>query len=119
MNNKRLGTLFEREFCALLAARGYWVHFITPAANGTQPFDVIAVKDGKAYAYDCKTSTLRHFTMARLEQNQITSFEKWMTCGNGVPRVAVKYMGSVYIVNYKVLKEKGIVDLLEESVCLD
>ena len=118
MNNKRLGTQFEREFCKLLASMGYWVHFLAPAANGAQPFDVIAVENGKAYAYDCKTSAIQQFSMSRLEQNQILAFEKWMRCGNPVPRIAVKYMDKIYLVNYKVLKERGAVDLLKEAVCL-
>ena len=48
MNNKKIGTQFEQEFCNLLAQHGYWVHFITPDRTGSQPFDVIAVRDGKA-----------------------------------------------------------------------
>ena len=50
MNNKIIGTAFEKEMCELLANRGYWVHFITPDNRGAQPFDIIAVKDGKAFA---------------------------------------------------------------------
>ena len=117
MNNKKLGTEFEREFCELLAGRGYWVHFITPAANGGQPFDVIAVKGGEAYAYDCKTSVSRQFSIFRLEYNQIFAFERWLACGNNGPRVAVKYQGKVYIVFYTDLKERKTIDLLEDAVC--
>lgn len=117
MNNKKLGTDFETEFCELLANRGYWVHFISPDRRGAQPFDVIAVKGGEAYAYDCKTSVKRKFSIARLEINQIAAFERWMKCGNKVPRVAVKYNDHIYIILYSVLKERETVDLLEDAVC--
>lgn len=113
MNNKKLGTEFEREFCKLLAGRGYWVHFISPAANGGQPFDIIAVKDGDAYAFDCKTSAVARFTFARVEPNQRCAFERWLACGNTMPRIAVKYKENIYLIPYTELKEKGAV-LLDE-----
>lgn len=117
MNNKRLGTQFEREFCDLLAGKGYWVHFITPAANGAQPFDVIAVKGGEAYVYDCKTSVKRKFSIRRLEYNQIFAFERWIKAGNKIPRIAVKYNDRIYIVHYTILKERETIDLLEDAIC--
>lgn len=112
MNNKKLGTDFETEFCELLASRGYWVHFISPAPNGGQPFDVVAAKGGEAFAFDCKTCAANRFTYSRLEDNQIMAFELWMKCGNNEPRVAVKHKGAIYLIPYKVLKEK-------QSVALD
>lgn len=115
INNKVIGTDFEREFCKLLAGRGYWVHFISPAANGGQPFDVIAVKDGKAYAFDCKTSVSARFPITRLEENQIMAFERWITCGNNDPQIAVKYKLNIYLVSYKRLKEEKVVEL-DESI---
>lgn len=117
MNNKQLGTDFETEFCELLANRGYWVHFISPDRRGAQPFDVIAVKGGEAYAYDCKTSAKRKFNIGRMEENQKTAFDLWMRCGNKVPRVAVKYRDHIYIILYTVLKQMGTVDLMEDAVC--
>ena len=104
MNNKKLGTAFEKEFCNLLASRGWWVHFITPAPNGGQPFDVIAVKGGKAMAFDCKTSSTHIFPLTRLEENQIFAFEKWLACGNEEPQVAVKYNDNIYLIPYRKLK---------------
>lgn len=116
MNNKLLGTQFEREFCKLLAAKGWWVHFITPAANGGQPFDVIAVKDGSAKAFDCKTSQNHIFPISRLEDNQIMAFEKWLACGNEEPYVAVKYKDEVYLIEYRRLKKYGKIDLDRENI---
>lgn len=111
MNNKRLGTQFERELVKALADRGWWCHFITPNAAGAQPFDVIAVKNGVAMAIDCKTSVDNIFRFSRLEENQIMAFEKWIACGNEDPVIAVKYMDGVYFVSYKALKRDQKCDL--------
>lgn len=112
MNNKRLGTQFERELVKALADLGWWAHFIIPNAAGAQPFDVIAVKDGKTLAIDCKTSSDHIFRISRLEENQILAFEKWIACGNEDPYIAVKY-DEIFIlfVNYKTLKRDGKCDL--------
>lgn len=108
MNNKKLGTAFERELCELLATRGYWVHFITPDNRGAQPFDIIAVKDEKAISLDCKTLAERtkSFNFSRLEDNQIFAFEKWLACGNSTPMIAIKWRDEIYVVDYLTLKKK-------------
>ena len=111
MNNKKLGTEFEQEVCNLLAQRGYWVHFIVPDARGAQPFDVIAVKDGHAYAIDCKTCFANSFNISRLEENQISSFELWLKRGNEMPCVAVKHNDRIYRIPYSDLKAKTSIKL--------
>lgn len=116
MNNKRLGTEFEREVCNLLRKGGWWAHFMTPDASGAQPFDIIAVRYGIAVAIDCKTSIKRIFPITRLEDNQIYAFDRWLECGNSVPFIMVKYYGKIYMVQYTDLKDKGKVDLEECEV---
>lgn len=111
--NKTLGNRWEREFCGMLAASGYWVHFISPDIRGAQPFDVIAVKDGIAHAYDCKTCAAKRFPYSRLEDNQIMAFEKWLSCGNTEPQIAVLHDGEVYIIDYSEVKQLGSVRLEE------
>lgn len=110
MNNKNLGTEFEREMCDKLKELGFWVHFISPDATGAQPFDVIATKKGIPVAIDCKTSVRSLFSISRLEYNQIFAFERWLNCGNRYAVVAVKYKDEVYFIPYEVLK-KGSVKL--------
>lgn len=104
MNNKKIGTAFEKVVCETLAQMGYWVHFIVPDARGAQPFDIIAVKNGKAYAIDCKTCAGGRLTFNRLEFNQICAFEKWIKCGNEMPVIVAEYNGNAYCVRYDVLK---------------
>lgn len=115
MNNKKLGTDFEREVVRLLAKEGWWVHFISPDASGAQPFDIIAVQNGRAIAIDCKTSVTNNFPISRLEENQIFAFDKWGACGNGTPYVFVKYGNDIYAVPYEVLRENGRVHLNEHK----
>lgn len=115
MNNKKRGASFEREFCDLLASRGWWAHFITPAPDGGQPFDVIAVKSGEAIAVDCKTCADHIFRITRMRPNQITAFDKWLACGNQEPMIAVKYNEKIYLIEYRRLKHYGRVDLDKES----
>lgn len=113
MNNKNIGTAFEKEVLGYIEKAGAWVHFITPDQRGAQPFDIIAVRDNTAIAIECKTLTTarRYFTIDRLEPNQIMAFEKWMSCGNASPLIAVEYGDDVRFIPYEVLKEKKKIDM--------
>lgn len=115
MNNKKWGTQWEKEFCKLLAAQGFWVHFITPDERGAQPFDVIAVKAGEAYAYDCKTCAADWFSIDRLEDNQVMAFEKWLRCGNSNPNIAVLHDDKIYLIGYAQLKGFGRIRLNDDG----
>lgn len=101
--------------CELLANKGYWVHFITPDNRGAQPFDIIAVKEGKAIALDCKTLAGRNksFSFSRLEDNQVFAFEKWLACGNSMPMIAIKWREEIYVVDYLTLKGKKTIKMEE------
>lgn len=107
MNNKKLGSKFEKEICQRLAAKGYWVHFIVPDIRGAQPFDIIAVKDGKAFAIDCKTCVADIFSISRLEDNQVMAFEKWIRCGNTCPLIIVEHKEHILCIEYFTLKNYG------------
>lgn len=111
MNNKKLGTEFENRMCDLLKDAGWWVHFIEPKPNGAQPFDIIAVKCGRAIALDCKTSASNRFSISRLEENQRLAFDKWLKCGNEMPMVAVEYEEEVYLIRYDYLEQAGTIKL--------
>ena len=116
MNNKKLGTAFERFMCEHLARLGYWVHFISPDTRGAQPFDIIAVRDDIPIVMDCKTSSDHIFRFDRLENNQVYAFEKWLATGNLLAYVAVLHNKNVYMIRYVDLKEKGKVDLKNKEV---
>ena len=113
MNNKRLGTEFEREVVTLLSKRGYWVHFITPDARGSQPFDIIASKDNIPLVADCKTSVKKWFSISRLEENQIMAFELWLKRGNTKAFIFIKYNEKIYQIPYRMLKGLQRINLEE------
>lgn len=73
--NQKKGKTFEQEWIDYLYSHGMWVHYIQPAPDGSQPFDVIAVKDGVVYAFDCKTLKGKRFPLNRIEDNQQAAFE--------------------------------------------
>ena len=112
MNNKKKGTEFEVRMCRFLKHHGWWVHFIEPKRNGAQPFDIIAVKDGRAMAIDCKTCKKNTFSIRRLEDNQKMAFDRWIACGNSMPIVAVEHDDEIYMIPYETL-------VTEEAVSFD
>lgn len=113
MNNKMLGIQFEREMVQKLKEYGWFVHFLSPDRSGAQPFDIIALKAGRALAIDCKTSARSIFYFERLEYNQVCAFERWIEIVQEEPWVAVKYQNEIYMVSYSMLKKKRKVDLNE------
>lgn len=113
MNNKQTGNDFEKRVRALLAEKGWWVHFITPDKRGAQPFDIIAVKSGMARAIECKTlaDNRKYFPLSRLEENQIYAFERWIDCGNEEPEIWVEHKGEIKIILYSELKGKEKIEI--------
>ena len=113
MNNKRLGTEFEREVVTLLSKRGYWVHFITPDSRGSQPFDIIASKDDRPIVADCKTSEKKWFSISRLEENQIMAFELWFKKGNRSAFIFIKYKEKIYQIPFRMIEGLRRINLEE------
>lgn len=112
MNNKKRGNDFESRFCEAIAKKWRcWVHFIEPKKDGSQPFDVIAIKDGKPMVFDCKTSAKKVFPISRLEYNQLNAFEMVKRCGCKHIYVAVEYKEEIYVIPYAELVESGRVEL--------
>lgn len=116
ISNKKLGTDFEREFVKMLAHKGFWAHFIEPGKSGSQPFDVIAVKDGQPWAFDCKTCIRDIFSIKRMEENQMHAFDKITHCGCNNVYVAVLHSDTVYLVKYSDLYKYGSVELNESHL---
>lgn len=113
-SNKKKGTAYEEEVVKLLSHDGYWSHRIEEDKRGAQPFDVIAVKNKIAYAIDCKTldTKVHIFYMDRMEENQISAFNKWIECGNTNPLVFVKWRGDItYVIDFVTLQAQGKFDM--------
>lgn len=73
-NNKTIGSEFEKDFCDYLSKMGFWVHFLNPAPNGSQPFDIIAISRDTVLCIDCKTLEGDRFPFNRIEDNQESAF---------------------------------------------
>ena len=111
MNNKTIGNQFEKEYAEILSKQGFWVTFITPkATNGSQPCDLIAIKDDIAFLIDCKTSESKLFPLKRIEQNQREAFRKYQHCGNMNYYLAIKHENKIYKIDMAEIdfKQKNI-----------
>ena len=73
-NSKKIGTDFEHKVCQSLARKGFWTHFLNPAPDGSQPFDIIAINKEETFAIDCKALERNRFPLSRIEDNQETAF---------------------------------------------
>ena len=114
MNNKRLGNAFEKEYAEKLSQNGWWVTFLTPKQNvGSQPADLIAVKNNKAMLIDCKTCSSHLFPISRIEENQRQAFKRFYRCGNRKFILAIKYNNKIYEINMKEI------DFTQKSIDLE
>lgn len=116
MNNKNIGNKFENELAEKLSKKGYWVTLLTPKAHiGSQPCDIIAIKNNRPILIDAKTSSTYLFPIERIEENQRQAFKRYLKCGNTTFILAIKYNNKIYEINMKNIdfKQKSI--LLEDK----
>ena len=102
MSNKSKGTAFEKEFAQIFAERGFWVHCLRDNANG-QPFDLIAVRNNTAFAFDCKECQGSVFRLSRVEENQDNAMTLWTETGNRFSFFAIRLNGKIYLIPYRML----------------
>ena len=117
------GREFEKYMVDWLSAKGFWVHRMAESNTGSQPFDIIALRNYKVCAFDCKViSTKRpYFPFSRIEENQRRSFEKMQDCYRGMLLCGflIHFNDDVYLLDYDIAKKwmeagkKGI-PLMEE-----
>ena len=105
LNNKKLGSKFEKDFMELLAKKGYWVTFLEGKANiGSQPCDIIAIRRDNVELYDCKTLANKNglFPISRIEENQRLAFERLRKCRNPLTVFALSILwnNNIYIVDF-------------------
>lgn len=115
MSNKSKGTAFEKELAQIFADRGFWVHCLRDNANG-QPFDLIAVRNDMAYAFDCKDCEGSLFRLSRVEDNQESAMTLWSEMGNRFSFFAIRFGGKIYLIPHRmlmILKDGGTKQLRE------
>lgn len=98
------GQKFEQEFAEILSKNGFHVVILPKQRDGSQPFDIIAQKNNKAYNFDCKTLAKNLFPLSRVEDNQERAFNKLEKCGtyNNYFAIKDKY-DRIYICEARVL----------------
>lgn len=78
MKSTRNGFDGEAMACKYLhEGLGMWVHPVARSANGSQPVDIIALRDGDSFLFDVKFIGLgkKSFPFADVQPNQITSMK--------------------------------------------
>lgn len=111
MDNKKLGNEFEKVVTRALDRMGAWAHFIQPNKGGQQPFDIIAIFNYGSFAIDCKTCVSKTFNINRLEDNQITAFNKFLKAGGDTAYIIVWHENYAYIIPFWAIVEKKSVKL--------
>ncbi len=74
-NNKVIGNDFEKEFALYLQDKGMFVYNL-PNKHTGQPFDIIATKNNKFFAFECKHCKGNIFSLSRVEDNQMQALKK-------------------------------------------
>ena len=93
---------------------GWWVTFLTPKQHiGSQPCDLVAIKNNETRLIDCKTCSTNLFPISRIEENQRQAFKRYRKCGNTNFILAIKYKNKVYEINLK------NVDFTQKSIDLE
>lgn len=119
MNNKSLGSKFEKDFAEYLSNKKYWVHFIEGAAHtGAQPCDIIAIKRDCVELYDCKTLNNKNglFPLSRIEENQRLAFQRIRECQNtkSTFALAILWNDDIYFIDFDNIDfNKKSIDLKE------
>ena len=118
MNNKLIGNAFEQDFIKHLSSLGYWCTYLEGAAyTQAQPCDIIACKDGKVWAIDCKTLNNKSglFPINRIEENQRLAYKRFKKCGNENFFLAILWNNNIYFVPlFELLFEEKSIDLKQK-----
>lgn len=121
INNKILGSTFEKDFAEFLSKKNFWVHYIEGTAHiGSQPCDIVAIKRDFPHLYDCKTLNNKNglFPISRIEENQRLAYEKVRTCRNPqtIFALAILWNNDLYIVDFDDIDfDKKSIDLKKQG----
>lgn len=113
-SNKKIGNNFEKEYSEILRNKGYWVTFLTPKQHvGSQPCDLIAIRNNIPILIDCKTCKNHIFPINRIEENQRQALKRYIKCGNTKFILAIKYKNKIYEIDMQ------NIDFTQKSIDLD
>lgn len=81
-------------------ANGFWALRIPRNERGAQPFDILAIKDDKVYAVDCKVCARKTFSLDRIEDNQWIAMEIMAMQTNAIVGFLVYHNNQIFFLSY-------------------
>lgn len=105
----KVGNQFEKELCNFFADRHYYVIYNEKGITGSQPFDVLIIRDNICFAIECKNLENKTgvFNTDRIEANQILAYKRFKECRNHNFILAIKWNDNVYFINFDLLEYYG------------
>ena len=102
----KVGKDFEEQLCWLLSDNGYYVIYNEKGIEGSQPADIIAIKDNIATLIECKNLENKTgiFNLNRLEANQWLAYKRLKETHNSNMIVAIKWDNNIYFINFDLLQ---------------
>lgn len=82
MSQSAAGRNFEDRVLKIFSDAGYWTYAMSNGPRG-QPFDLMAVRDGRCIAIEVKHLAQPIFYSSRVETNQAVAIKYYMRRGNG------------------------------------
>jgi len=96
----RKGSNFERELKKMFEDKG----FAVVRSAGSHGIDLIVGKNGKIYAFECKTTSKERFYISKEEVYKLVNFSE--TFG-ALPYIALKMNGKILFINPHLLTTSG------------
>ena len=100
------GKKFETKLCEYLSKKGWYVVYMEKGVTGSQPCDIVAIRNNLPLMIECKNLTAKNglFPISRIEQNQLLSYKKFKSCHNSNFILAINWNNEVYLVDFDWLK---------------
>lgn len=100
------GFIFESKLCEYLSNDGYYVIYNNKGIVGSQPCDIVAIKNNIATLIECKNleNQSGKFPLSRIESNQWLAYKKLKECHNSNMALAIYWDDNVYFVNFDLLQ---------------
>lgn len=100
-----LGKNFELQLCEYFAKNNYYVIYNEKGVTGSQPVDMVVIKNNIATMIECKNlENSNSFPINRLEMNQLLSYKRFCECNNTNFIIAIKNKNNVYFIDFGLLQ---------------
>ena len=108
-----LGKKFEEELCWYLSNNKYYVIYNEKGIEGSQPCDVIAIKNNIATLIECKNLENKSgiFNFNRIEANQFLAYKKFSEKNSNF-LLAILWNDNLYLIDF------GLIQFYDKSIDL-